>query len=96
MTGYLWAAQDPGSMRRAKTGYGVQAETVHVPDVLRYSGIAPSRRVCVCLPRCSVCLCSKCMRDRDHAPQRGFRRSGSAGPAQPQRCGDGEDRDPMP
>src|SRR6056297_2588151 len=76
MTGYLWTAQDPGSMRRAKTGYGVQAETVHVLDVLRYSGIAPSRRVCVCLPCCSVCRCSKCMRDRGHAPQRGVRRSG--------------------
>lgn len=50
MTGYLWTAQDPGSRCRAKTGFSVQAETVHVPYVLRYSGIAPSRRVCVCLP----------------------------------------------
>ena len=50
MTGYLWIAQDPGSMRRAKTGYGVQPETVHVLDEPRSSGFAPSRRVRVCLP----------------------------------------------
>jgi len=41
MTGYLWTAQDPGSMRRAKTGCGVQAETVHVPDVTDDRGITP-------------------------------------------------------
>jgi hypothetical protein len=50
MTGYLWTAQDSGSRRRAKTGFSVLAETTHVPDVPLYSGIAPSRGVCVCLP----------------------------------------------
>jgi hypothetical protein len=45
MTADHRAAQDPGSMRRAKTGYGVQAETVHVRDVTDDRGITPVCRV---------------------------------------------------
>ena len=66
MTGREWTAQDPGSLRRAKTGSGVQAETEHVGKLSRDLGIAPSFRSVVCLPRRSMCAFSKgiCVRGR--------------------------------
>lgn len=61
MTGREWPAQDPGSLRRAKTGAGVQAETKQVGKLSRDLGIATSFRSVVCLPRRSMCPFSKGM-----------------------------------
>ena len=41
MTGYLWTAQDPGSMRRAKTGFGVQAGRCMSRTCLAPLGLPP-------------------------------------------------------